>query len=56
LRYQGQPFRHFVDVSTSFGLYVVIAGAAVAVAGSIYTVIRGRARAGLPGPRHYSIG
>jgi hypothetical protein len=56
LQYQGQPFRHFVDVSTSYGLHVVIAGAAVALAGSIYTVIRARARAGLPGPRHYSLG
>jgi hypothetical protein len=56
LQYQGQSFRHYVDVGTSYGLYVVIAGAAVAVAGSIYTVIRARARAGLPGPRHYSFG
>jgi hypothetical protein len=56
LQYQGVPFRHYVDVTTSYGLSVVIAGAAVALVGSIYAVIRARSRGRIEGPRHYSVG
>jgi hypothetical protein len=53
LTYKGVPFRHYVDVTTSYGLYVVIAGAGVALVGSIYALIR--VRSGRAHARHYSL-
>src|SRR5437764_4282693 len=40
LRYRGVPFRHIVDVSTSSGLDVLIAGASMAFLGSLVVVVR----------------
>ena len=55
LTYKGQPFRHYVNVTTSYGLYVVIAGAAVALVGAVWTMVGARSRRGAEAPRHYSL-
>ena len=54
LRYRGVPFRHFVDVRASYGLVVVVVGAAAALLGSLVVVYRGRRAGRTPAdPRHY---
>jgi len=55
LRYRGVPFRHIVNVSTSYGLDVLVAGGALALAGAVVVVIRGRRRWSFGSPRHYSM-
>ena len=52
LTFRGVPFRHYVDVSTSYGLYVVIAAGAIVLVGSVLIVLRARAERVVL-PRHY---
>ena len=51
LRFGGVPQRHFVSVTTSWGLIVVLAGAGLALLGGVYALFRARRRSAA---RHFS--
>jgi hypothetical protein len=51
---RGIPFRHIVTVSSSYGLDVLLGGAALALAGSVMVALRARRRRTFGRARHYS--